>query len=596
MEKQKLRSEIDEQYKWDLTPIYANKEVWYEDYTRAKSLIEEIKNYTDFLSSSSKLYDFLKYDEKVERLVYKLYYYAHLNYDADTLNDDYQVMKRKISDLMNHQNELSAFVMPTFLKVDFKTILQYIEEKPELKEYQFTLEKLYRNKEHVLSEKEEEMLSLLNNNLANPSNTYEILTDSDLTFGTIHDEDGNEVELTESNYGKYTSSFNRKVRKQAFEKLYDTFANFKNTITSTYLGDMDANISLAKIRKYPSALEASLHADNIDKKVYDNLISTIHDNLDVLYDYYDLKKQVLKLDELHLYDLHVPLIQLKKQQYDFEEAKKIVLDVVKILGDDYVDIIKKEFNEKWIDVYNNKGKRTGAYSSGFYDTNPYILLNYEGRLEDVFTLIHESGHSAHTYLSCHNNSYTNSSYKIFVAEVASITNELLLAKYLLKNSNSKEEKLNVLNRLLELFKGTIYRQTMFAEFEKKMYDYRESGNVITSEFLCNEYYKLNKLYFGEKVVVDDSIRYEWERVPHFYYNFYVYKYSIGLSAACYIVENIINGKENAVENYKSFLKSGGSMYPIDELKIAGVDVSKKEVVESAVRMFKETIEQFKSLI
>ena len=596
MEKQKLRSEIEDQYKWDLTPIYANKEAWYEDYTKAESLIEEIKNYNNFISSPSKLYEFLQYDEKVERLMYRLYYYSHLNYDADTLNDEYQVMERKISDLMNHQSELSAFVMPTFFEVNFEKILQYIEEKPELKEYQFTLEQLYRNKEHVLSEKEEEMLSLLNNSLTNPSNTYEILTDSDLTFGTIRDEDGNEIELTESNYGKYTSSFHREVRKQAFEKMYTTLANFKNTITSTYLGDMDANINLAKIRKYPSALEASLHADNIDKNVYNNLISTIHDNLDVLYDYYELKRQMLKVDELHLYDLHVPLIQLEKQHYDFEEAKKMVLDAVKILGDDYVDIIKKEFDEKWIDIYNNKGKRTGAYSSGFYDTNPYILLNYEGRLDDVFTLIHESGHSAHTYLSCHNNSYTNSSYKIFVAEVASITNELLMAKYLLKNSNSKEEKLNILNRLLELFKGTIYRQTMFAEFEKNMYDYRENGNVITSEVLCNEYYKLNKLYFGEKVVVDDLIRYEWERVPHFYYNFYVYKYAIGLSAACYIVENIINGKENAVENYKSFLKSGGSMYPIDELKLAGVDVSKKEVVESAVRMFKETIEQFKSLI
>lgn len=596
MEKQKLRSEIDEKYKWDLTPIYSNKEAWLKDFSLAEKEIEKIKKYTNFIESADKLYDFLCFDEQLERLIYRLYYYAHLNFDADTLNDEYQTMDRQVLDLINRQGELSSFVMPTFFKVDFDTILDYIKEQPQLDKYAFTLEQIYRNKEHVLNKDEEQILSLLSNSLTSPSNTYEILTDSDLTYGTITDENGNEVELTESNYGKYVSSFDRNVRKQAFEKLYQTLSNFKNTITSTYLGDMDTNISLAKIRKYPSALEASLYEDNIDVNVYNNLISTIHKHLDVLYDYYDLKKKILKVDEIHLYDLNVPLIKLEKQEYDFEEAKQMVLDTVQILGKDYVSIIEKEFEERWIDVCNNKGKRSGAYSSGFYDTKPYILLNYEGRLNDVFTLIHESGHSAHTYLSCQNNTYTNSSYKIFVAEVASITNELLLAHHLLEASNSKDEKLNILNRLLDLFKSTIYRQVMFAEFEKNMYELRESGNVLTSEVLCNEYYKLNKQYFGENVVVDDLIRYEWERIPHFYYNFYVYKYAIGLCAACYIVENILNGKENAVENYLKFLKSGGSMYPLDELKLAGVDMNNPEVVESAIKMFKDTIEQFKTLI
>lgn len=595
MERQKLRSEIDKQYKWDLSKIYPTEEKWNKDFEKLSVEMEQIKNYTNFIESSEKLYDFLCFDEKIERLMNKLYYYAHLNFDADTLNDHYQSMDQKILDLMNHYSEISSFVLPTFLNTDFEQIKQYIQEKPELKEYQFSLEQIYRKKDHVLDEEKEQMLSLLNKNLTNPSVTFESLTDSDLTFGNI-EVDGKDIELTESNYGNYISSFDRNVRKQAFEKLFQTYSNFKTTITSIYNGDIDANIAIAKIRKYPNALEASLDSDNVKVSVYNNLIDTVHQGLDVLYDYYDLKKKMLNVEELHIYDVYVPLIQLDKQEYSFEEAKNLVLDTVQILGKDYLSIIEKAFEEKWIDIYNNKGKRSGAYSSGFYDTNPYILLNYEGQIKDVFTLIHELGHSAHTYLSCKNNCYTNSSYKIFVAEVASTVNELLLAKNLLKTSNSKEEKLNILNRLLELFKSTIYRQTMFAEFEKKVYELREKGEVLTSEVLCNEYYRLNQLYFGQNVVIDDLIRYEWERIPHFYYNFYVYKYATGLAAACYIVENILSGKENAVENYLKFLKSGGSMDPLDELKIAGVDMTNPDVIKSAINMFKDTIQEFKSLI
>lgn len=596
MEKQKLRSEVSSDYKWDLTPIYSCSAKWYEDYDKAKIEIKKIDNYHNFIENCDNLYEFLIYDEKTDRLLNKLYYYAHLNFDSDTLNTEYQTMHEKILDLFQEYSELSSFVIPTFLKVDFKQIEKYIEQKSELNEYKFSLEQIYRNKEHILDEKQEYLLSLFSKNLSSSSNTYEVLTDSDITFGTIMNEEGNEVELTESNYGKYISCFDRNVRKQAFEKLFSTYSNYKNTITSTYVGDIDSNIAISKARNYKSALEASLYSDNINVKVYDNLIDTVHKNINVLYDYYDLKKHVLKLDELHIYDIYTPLLKLDKQEYSFDEAKTMVLDTVSILGEEYKNTVEKAFDEKWIDIYNNKGKRTGAYSSGFYDTNPYILLNYENKLGDVSTLIHELGHSMHTYFSCKNNPYNTSQYKIFVAEVASTVNEILLAKNLLNKSNSKEEKLNILNKLLELFKSTIYRQTMFAEFEKKMYELRESGNVLTSEFICNEYYNINKFYFGDNVVLDDLIRYEWERIPHFYYNFYVYKYATGLSAACYIVDNILSGKENAIENYLKFLKSGGSMYPLEELKIAGVDMENPCVVESAIKMFKETIEEFKNLI
>lgn len=595
MEKQKLRDEVSNDYKWDLTKIYKTDEEWNKDYQKLESEIIKIKDYTNFIESSENLYNFLTFNEKLERLLNKLYYYAHLNFDVDTLNDKYQEMNQKMIDMLDYFNELTSFVIPTFLKVDYDKVQQYINELPSLKEYEFTLEQIYREKEHTLDEEKEHMLALLGKNLSNPGSTFEALTDSDLTFGNIT-VDGKEVELTESNYGKYISSFDRDIRKKVFERLFTTYSNFKTTITSIYNGDIDANISIAKIRNFNSALEASLYSDNIDKSVYENLIKTVHNNLDVLYDYYDLKKKVLNLDELHIYDIYTPMIKVDKQDYSFEEAKNLVLDTISIFGEEYKENALKAFNEKWIDVYNNKGKRSGAYSSGFYDTAPYMLLNFENRINDVFTLAHELGHSMHTYFSCKNNSYNNSGYKIFVAEVASTVNELLLAKNLLKKSNSKEEKLNILNRLLELFKSTIYRQTMFAEFEKKIYELRERGNVLTSETICKEYYELNKLYFGNNVVVDDLIKYEWERIPHFYYNFYVYKYATGLSAACYIVKNILDNKENAKENYLKFLKSGGSMYPLDELKLAGVDMNKPEVVESAISMFKETIEEFKTLI
>lgn len=595
MEKQKLRDEVSNDYKWDLTKIYKTDEEWNKDYQKLESEIIKIKDYTNFIESSENLYNFLTFNEKLERLLNKLYYYAHLNFDVDTLNDKYQEMNQKMIDMLDYFNELTSFVIPTFLKVDYDKVQQYINELPSLKEYEFTLEQIYREKEHTLDEEKEHMLALLGKNLSNPGSTFEALTDSDLTFGNII-VDGKEVELTESNYGKYISSFDRNIRKTVFERLFTTYSNFKTTITSIYNGDIDANISIAKIRNFNSALEASLYSDNIDKSVYENLIKTVHNNLDVLYDYYDLKKKVLNLDELHIYDIYTPMIKVDKQDYSFEEAKNLVLDTISIFGEEYKENALKAFNEKWIDVYNNKGKRSGAYSSGFYDTAPYMLLNFENRINDVFTLAHELGHSMHTYFSCKNNSYNNSGYKIFVAEVASTVNELLLAKNLLKKSNSKEEKLNILNRLLELFKSTIYRQTMFAEFEKKIYELRERGNVLTSETICKEYYELNKLYFGNNVVVDDLIKYEWERIPHFYYNFYVYKYATGLSAACYIVKNILDNKENAKENYLKFLKSGGSMYPLDELKLAGVDMNKPEVVESAISMFKETIEEFKTLI
>lgn len=596
MKEQIERVAVKDEYKWDLTPIYSSDEAWYKDLEIAKEEIQKVSNYKNLLDSASNLLNYIEYDEKTERLLYKLYYYAHLNSDADTTNTEYQKMVKMISDVMNEYSELGSYITPLFMKTDYSIIEKYYEEEPKLREYQFNIQDMYRYQKHTLSEEQEKMMSILSNSLENASNTYEALTDSDMTYGSIKDEQGNEVELTDSNYSKYISSKDRRVRKEAFDLMYKTYASYKNTITATYNGDIDANIAVAKIRNHNTAREASLFGDNVNTDIYDNLIDTVSKNLNVLYKYYDVKKEVLGLDELHLYDIYADLIEVETDEYEFESAKKLVINALSILGEDYVNVLQRAFSERWIDIYNNKGKRSGAYSSGFYDTNPYILLNYEKKLNDVSTLAHELGHSMHTYYSCKNNPYQYSSYNIFVAEVASTVNELLLSKYMLKNSTNKNEKLYILNRLMELFKGTIFRQTMFAEFERDMYAKRENKEALTNDVLCNAYYELNKKYFGPNTVVDDAIKYEWERIPHFYYGFYVYKYATGLSAACYIVEGILNGRENALEDYLSFLKTGGSMYPVDELKVAGVNICDPTVIESAIHMFDETIEEFRTLV
>ena len=593
---QKTRDEIETKYTWDLTLIYKTDAYFEKDYERVSKEINDITRYKGILvKSASNLLGYLKLSNELERKLYKLYYYANLKNDQDTTNTKYQAMLGKVKNLLTKFEELDAYAEPELMSIDYSLIEKYYEEEKELKEYEFVLSNLFRFKKHILSKEVEEVLSSLSNSLNNSSETYELLTDSDMKFGKILDENNEEVELTESNYSVFLHSKDRRVRKEAFNKVLTTYGEYKNTISSTFAGNVDTLTTLAKLKKYDSSLEAALFSDNVDKEVYNNLIKTVKDNLNVLYKYFKLKKDFLKLDEFHLYDQYVDLVEENTKQYTFLEAKDLVIEALSVLGEDYIKNLNKAFDERWIDVYNNKGKRGGAYSSGFYDTKPYVLLNYEGTINDVSTLAHELGHSMHTYYSCLNNPYQYSSYKIFVAEVASTVNELLLNFHLL-NKGSKEDKKYILSNLMNLFKATIYRQTMFAEFERDMHNLKEQGGVLTNEVLCDNYYKLNLDYFGPDVVVDDEIKYEWERIPHFYYNFYVYKYAIGLSCACYIVDNILNKKEHALENYLKFLSSGGSDYPINELKIAGIDVTKKDVIESAIKMFDSFIEQFKELM
>ena len=592
--KQKNRSEIKIEDTWNLTYIFKSKNDFSKSLEEIKNIIPEITKYKGkLLTSDKKLLEFLEFSDEVERKLYKLYYYAHLSLDVDTTNTDSQEMEGKVSNLLQEYSVLSSFVIPELLKGEYNTILEFIKKNNDLKKYQFNLECIYRYKNHSLSEEMEKTLSTLSKSFI-ADDTFEALTDADMTFPKIM-VDGKKTELTESNYSVYIKSLNRNTRKNAFNALLKTYGNYKNTLAKTFSGNVELLTSMAKIKNFNSSLEASLYSDNIKPEVYNKLIETVSNHLDVLYKYYALKKDVLGLSQLHLYDIYAPLVKENDKNYSFMEAKEIVLKALKVLGDDYINNLNKAFDERWIDIYNNKGKRGGAYSSGFYDTKPYVLLNFEGKYDDVTTLAHELGHSMHTYYSCHNQPYNLSSYNIFVAEVASTVNELLLVHYLIDNSKDKNEKLFLLNKLMELYKGTIYRQVMFAEFERDMHADLEKGEILTNEYLSSKYYELVKKYFGKDVVCDELIKNEWMRIPHFYYDFYVYKYAIGLSCATRIVDGILNHQEGALENYLNFLKTGGSMHPADELLVAGVDVFNKDVYESAINTFDNSIDSFKKI-
>ena len=592
--KQRIRSEIKEEDTWDLTLIFKNENEFNKSLKACK---EEIKKLVDFkgkiLESSETLLSFLEISDDIERKLYKLYYYAHLNLDVDTTNTKYQEMEGKVTNLLQEESVLTSFVLPELLKGDYETVKKYISENEKLEKYSFNLECVYRYKDHSLDEESEKLLSTLSKSFI-ASDAFEALTDSDITFGNIL-VDGEEVELTESNYNTFIRSQNRKVRHEAFNELLETYGKYKNTLAKTFSGNVDLLTSMAKIKHFHSSLEASLYSDNIKPSVYNKLIDVVNKNLKVLYKYYALKKKMLKLDELHLYDIYVPMVDNLDRKYTFDEAKETVLKALNVLGEDYITNLSKAFKERWIDKYNNKGKRGGAYSSGFYDTKPYLLLNFEGKYEDVTTLAHELGHSMHTYYSCSNQPYNLSSYNIFVAEVASTVNELLLVHYLLNNSEDKNEKLFLLNQLMELYKGTIFRQVMFAEFERDMHASAEAGEILTNEYLSSKYYKIVEKYFGKDVVCDDLIKNEWMRIPHFYYDFYVYKYAIGLSCATKIVDGILNKKEGARESYLNFLKTGGSMHPADELKVAGVDIFDEKLYLDAIKKFESFVDSFEKI-
>jgi len=590
------RNNIDVKYTWDLDVIYSSIDDFNNDYNEVKDDIEDFIKYENIMLNNAKsFYETLEDYYAVSRKLEKLYCYANLLFDTDTSDNNSQSLRGKVTNLYALFSKNSYFVSVNILKLDYSEIEKFYKEEEGLKKYEKMLKDEFRYKEHTLSDSEEKLLSGLSKMIGNNYDTYELFKDCDLSFGNIVDEDGNEIELNNSNYSLYIESKDRKVRKDTFMVLYERYKQYKNTFASLISNNINEEISISKIKKYNSAIECSLYKDEIEVEVYNNLVSSVNEGLSVLYKYYDLKKKVLGVEELHLYDVYVSMLGEFSKKYEFDDAVEIVKNALSVLGSDYVRVLETGIKNRWVDVYPTKNKRTGGYSSGGYDTYPYILLNYQDKYNDMSTLAHELGHSIHSYYTRSNNDYMYGDYSIFVAEVASTVNELLLAKYMIKNSSEKQEKLYILNKLMELFRATIYRQTMFAEFERDIYEMAENEEVLTADKLCEKYYELNRKYFGDNVVIDDEIRYEWERIPHFYYNFYVYKYATGLSCACMIVDNILSGKENAVTNYMEFLKCGRRKNPIDSLKVAGVDVTKKEVVDSAIKMFDEVIDEFNEL-
>ncbi|MDD3340915.1 MAG: oligoendopeptidase F [Bacilli bacterium] len=592
----KNRSEIDEKYKWDLKSIYRTEEEFYKAYEETKEKALLYKKYEKtFLESSKNLYEFLQFDEKIERELDKLYSYAHYLYEGDTSNSHYQQLNGKVENLYTEIGILSTFVKPELLEKEYKEIETMYIEFPELRKFEKILFDIFRYKGHNLSKDQEKVVSSLRNVLLAPSNIYSTLVDTDMVFGKILDEENHEVELTQSNYSIYIESKNRDVRKRAFEAIYKVYKQYNHTIANTIEANTELNKVIANFENFNTSLEASLFPDEVSENVYETLIETVHKGLPALYKYYALKKNILGLEEYHLYDTYVNPIGESNKKYTFDEAHALVLEALKPLGDTYVADASKAFTDGWIDIYPNKGKRGGAFSGGSYDTLPFILLNYEGQLNSVSTLIHELGHSMHSYYTRSNQPYQTGDYKIFVAEVASTVNELFLYKYLLQKTTNKEEKLILLNELLDLYKATIFRQTMFAEFEKDLYEMKERSEILTADTLNQKYYDINKLYFGKDVVIDEEIKYEWCRIPHFYYNFYVYKYATGLSCATKIVNDILDEKEGALENYLTFLKSGNSYSPIELLQKTGCDLTKPYPIENAIQTFEGLVSEFEEI-
>ena len=596
MSKTKKREEIEKQYKWDLSKIYETEEEINKDIEEVKTKTEEMVSFKGkLLESSETLREATdKYFETM-RILDKLIVYTNMKYHEDLSIGKSEALVGKVDKFCDEISEKLAFYSPELLENDYEIVKKYIEENESLKKYDFMFKDLFREKDHILSLEQEEMMARLGEVFSVPENTFHVLDDVNLKFDNIVDEEGNEVELNNSNYSVYLKSKDRNVRKSAFLSLYKSYGNFKNTFASLLKGNVKSNFFVSRTRKYNSPLEMSLYSDDIDKKLYLNLIEKVNNNLDIVHDYMNVRKDILGLDEVHMYDVYAPLVDTNDKKYSYEKAKELVISALAPLGEKYIEDLKTLFESNAIDVFNNENKRGGAYSWGCYDSLPYVLLNYEGRFTDVSTIAHELGHSMHSFYSNKTQEYHDHGYPIFLAEIASTVNEILLNKYCSKNAKSPEEKAYYLNNLLENFRTTLVRQTMFAEFELIIHDLEEEGEVLTEELLCEKYLELNKKYFGDDVISDDEIALEWARIPHFYTSFYVYKYATGISVACKIVSDILEAKEGALDNYMKFLSSGGSNFPLEILKKVNIDIVNDDTIDKALDMFRDTLEEFKKI-
>jgi oligoendopeptidase F len=591
------RSEIKVEDTWKLEDIFASDDAWEKEFEEVKALIPQMEKFKGKLGESAQtLYDALQEQDELTMRVSKLYTYAHMRYDQDTTNSFYQGLNDRIKTLYTQIASALSYVTPEILSIEESKIKQYMVEHKELKLYAHALDEITRERPHILSESEEALLAQASEVLGSSSNTFGMLNNADLEFPSIKDENGEEVEITHGRYIRFLESSDRRVREEAFKAVYETYGKFKNTFASTLSGTVKKDNFSARVRHYNSARHSALSTNNIPEEVYDNLVKTVNDNLHLLHRYIDLRKKVLGIEELHMYDLYTPLVKDVKMEVTYEEAKDYILKGLKPLGEDYLNVLKEGFENRWVDVHENKGKRSGAYSSGTYGTNPYILMNWQDNVNNLFTLAHEFGHSVHSYYTRKTQPYPYGDYSIFVAEVASTCNEALLNDYLLKTIDDEKQRLYLLNHYLEGFRGTVFRQTMFAEFEHDVHVRAQNGEPLTPELLTKLYYDLNKKYFGDNLVIDEEIGLEWARIPHFYYNYYVYQYATGFSAAAALSKQILEEGDAAVERYVGFLKSGSSDYPIEVLKKAGVDMTTSQPIEEALAVFEEKLTEMERLL
>jgi len=590
------REAIDKRYSWSIDEMFT-EESFMERILKVRGDLERVKRYENKLSlEDNTLHEALTLKDEIYLDVMDLYCFAHMKLDENTKDPKAQTRYERASAIMVEMQSTISFIEPSLLQLDEVKLLECITSDSRYEDYNHVIADLLRQKAHVLSQESERLLAMLGDVVGASQDTFGMLDNADMTYGDVVLPDGTTKPLTKGSYIKFLEDSNQEVRKAAFVSFYKSYEQHKNTLTATYSSSVKKDIAFAKIRGYKSALEMYLDGDNIPSSVYDNLVASISKQSSIMHRYVALRKRMLQLDELHIYDVYAPLVGEAKREISFDEGFDMVIEGLKPLGSTYNQLLVEARDNRWIDVYETEGKRGGAYSWGTYRSKPYILLNYQNNLNDVFTLAHELGHSMHSYFSRQAQPPSKANYSLFVAEVASTVNEVIVMQHLLANTHDPQEKMFLLNHFMEQYKGTVYRQTMFAEFEREVHESYEKNEPLNVDDLSNLYYDLNKKYFGPHMILDDAIRYEWMRIPHFYNAFYVYKYATGFSAAVAISKRILDGEPGALDGYFEFLKAGGSMYPLDALKLAGVDMTRADTVDCALGVFGEVISAFEALI
>ena len=583
--------------KWDLTTIFKTQEEWKEQKEKLEILVKQIESYQGKLGESSQnIAEVYALYEQISEIFEKLYSYSMLSYHQNMADTSRIALYKEAEALGTRLSMATSFITPELSQIDEQTLRKYIKENKDLQKYKRSIEEIIENKKHVLSQESEKLLASFGEVFSASENSYDIFTDTEFKFPEITDESGNKVAITHANYSKYLSSNNQEVRKQAFDSMYSLYEKHINTLTELYLARVKESVVKSRIRNYSSSLDAAVHADDATKAVYESLVKVVDKNLYLNHRYLKLKKKLLKQNEFHLYDVYVNVLEPEKREVSYEEAKNTVLDALMPLGEKYQDLLKQAFSQNWLDVYPVENKRSGAYSLGVYGVHPFVLLNFTNQEEDISTIAHELGHAIHSYYSNSNQNIIDANYTIMVAEVASTVNEIILGQYLIKKEKDKNKKAALINSQLDRIRATLIRQTMFAEFEKIVHEKVEKQESLTSDNLCEIYLDLNKKYFGTELIIDEEIKYEWARIPHFYTCFYVYKYATGISAAIAIAKKVLEQGEEFVSRYIEMLKQGCSKKSVDLLKMVDVDLESTKPYEDAFEFFEQNLEELESLI